>query len=82
MPADRKAMGLVTNLLDQMQPGMITPEPHLCAGISIDQRLEPRLAGSAFRHTHHFDTGNIVGCEYLPCLTHLPFSAVDKQNIR
>ncbi|GIR82676.1 MAG: hypothetical protein CM15mP84_04240 [Cellvibrionales bacterium] len=76
--ADRKAVCFVTNLLDQMQPWMIAAQPHLRTGVGVKKCFKPRLAGRAFCYTDHFDTGDVIGCQHLPCLAHLPFAAVDK----
>src|SRR4051812_21090042 len=74
MAGNREAVGLVADLLDQLQTRRLRARADL-APVGEDQRLVPGPAFLALRHAHHRHAGNAQLRDHVPGLRQLPGAA-------
>ena len=80
MAGDGKAVGFVTDLLQQVQAGVVVVKG-LLAAVGVDKRFKTGLAGGAFGYAEH---GHIKPQfrNYFHGLAELAFAAVYYQQVR
>src|SRR4051794_4456742 len=81
MAGDGEAMRLVTNLLDQMESGMIGGETQRLLATGDDQLLEARLALFTLGNADDGDRSQAQFLQPLTCLRDLALSPIDQDQV-